>query len=227
MPRSWPLATTQWTLDETEGNATHESVNGSNDVVVDSPLWQPTGGKVDGALELDGMDDCVISGSGPNPADGPFSVFAWIKGGTPGQVIISQPTGGNWLAVDAEGNLITELRYIGGRATEPPLVSHMLITDDAWHRVALSWDGANRILYVDDVEVAKDTQPGFVNSEGGLYIGTGKDMAHYCLFSPSKSYRKNQFSSTDSYVPSPSSKFPGSVPPTNHTAMGLARTTPK
>lgn len=32
-------------------------------------------------------------------------------------------------------------------------------------------------LYVDDVEVAKDTQPGLVSSEGGLYIGTGTDMA--------------------------------------------------
>ena len=71
---------------------------------------------------------------------------------------------------------MTELRYIGGRLTEPPLLSQTLITDDAWHRVGLSWDGANRILYVDNVEVAKDTQPGFASSEGGLYIGTGKDM---------------------------------------------------
>ncbi len=79
--------------------------------------------------------------------------------------------------------MTTELRYIAGRLTEPPLVSQTLITDDAWHRVALSWDGENRILYVDDVEVAKDTQPGFVSSEGGLYIGTGKNMAPGTYFS--------------------------------------------
>jgi hypothetical protein len=57
------------------------------------------------------------------------------------------------------------------------LQSETVIADDAWHRVALSWDGANRILYVDDVEVAKDAQLGFASSESSLYIGTGKDMA--------------------------------------------------
>ncbi len=93
-------------------------------------------------------------------------------------MIISQTGGANWLCADAsEGNLMTELRSVGGRLTGPPLVSQTLITDDAWHRVALIWDGANRILYVDEVEVAKDTQPGFASSEGGFYIGTGKDMA--------------------------------------------------
>jgi hypothetical protein len=56
------------------------------------------------------------------------------------------------------------------------LLSQTLITDAAWHRVGFVWDGSNRILYVDDVEVARDTQPGFISSEGGLYIGTGKAM---------------------------------------------------
>jgi len=32
----------------------------------------------------------------------------------------------------------------------------------------------HRTLYVDDVEVAKDSQAGFQDSIGGLYIGTGK-----------------------------------------------------
>ena len=72
---------------------------------------------------------------------------------------------------------MTELRFIGGRLSEPPLVSQTVISDDAWHRVGLSWDGTNRSLYMDDIEVASDTQPGFATSEGGLYIGTGKEMA--------------------------------------------------
>ncbi len=32
------------------------------------------------------------------------------------------------------------------------------------------------MLYMDDVEVARDTQPGLRSSEGGLYIGTGTAM---------------------------------------------------
>jgi len=39
------------------------------------------------------------------------------------------------------------------------------------------WDGSQRILYVDDVEVARDTQGGLEGSVGGLYIGTGKNLA--------------------------------------------------
>jgi len=52
-----------------------------------------------------------------------------------------------------------------------------VITDGNWHRVGLTWDGSNSILYVDDIELVKDTQAQFDDSAGGLHIGTGKDMA--------------------------------------------------
>ena len=44
------------------------------------------------------------------------------------------------------------------------------------YRVGLTWDGSNRILYVDDMEVASETQTNVEGSEGGLYIGTGKNL---------------------------------------------------
>jgi hypothetical protein len=44
-------------------------------------------------------------------------------------------------------------------------------------------DGTNRILYGDDVEVAKDTQTGLVASMGGLYIGAGKRLETETFFS--------------------------------------------
>ncbi len=173
-----PTLIAHWALDEAEGMIAFESVSGNSSFLFGDPVWQPDGGIVAGALQFDGIDDYVSTPVILDPAEGDFTVFAWIKGGAPGQVIFSQAGGANWLCADAsEGNLMTELRYIGGRASGPPLVSQTLITDDVWHRVALIWDGANRILYVDNVEVAKDTQPGFVSSEGGLYIGTSKDMA--------------------------------------------------
>jgi len=52
-----------------------------------------------------------------------------------------------------------------------------------WHRVGLTWDGSTRILYVDDVQVAKDTQAGLVGSQGGLYIGAGKVLESGSFFS--------------------------------------------
>jgi hypothetical protein len=129
---------------------------------------------VAGALKLDGIDDLLFTTFSLNPADASFSVFVWVKGGAPGQVIISQSGGANWLMADvSEGKLMTELQGTG--RFDGPLYSQTVITDGAWHRVGLTWDGSNRILYVDDVEVARDTQAGLAGSNGGLYFGAGKN----------------------------------------------------
>ncbi|MHC4538347.1 MAG: SMP-30/gluconolactonase/LRE family protein [Planctomycetota bacterium] len=172
-----PTLIAHWALDETEGDTAHDSVNGNDDIIVGSALWQPMSGRVSGALELDGVDDCVITGFAIDPKEGPFSVFAWVRGGTPGQVIISQAAGANWLMVDTGGELMTQLRFIGGRAVQPPLVSQTVITDGQWHRVGFVWDGLYRALYVDDGLVAEDSQPGLADSSGGLNIGCGSDSA--------------------------------------------------
>jgi len=125
-------------------------------------------------LQLDGIDDYVNTPFVLNPADGPFSVFVWIKGAAPGQAVLSQVGGSNWLCTDSvEGNLMTELKTYGRGATGP-LLSQTVITDGNWHHIGLIWDGSIRTLYVDDVEVAKDSQPNFQDSVSGLYIGTGK-----------------------------------------------------
>jgi len=169
-----------WKLDETEGNIVHDSSFGGNDATVNGvPTWQPTAGQVDGALQFDGIDDYVSTPFVLNPADGEFSVFAWIKGGAPGQVIISQTDFGGigqvWLCTDpSEGKLMTELK--GAGRTGRPLISQTVITDGDWHRIGLVWDGSNRMLYVDDVEVAKDTQGTLTYSKGGLHIGAGKSL---------------------------------------------------
>ena len=121
------------------------------------------------------MDDVIIAGSPLNPADGPFSILAWVQGGAPGQVFISQEGGANWLLADPSGgNLMTELGVYGRLVG--PLQSQTFVTDGNWHHVGIAWDGSDRILYVDGVEVARDTQTGLGSSEGGLYIGTGKSM---------------------------------------------------
>jgi len=172
---TYPGAVAYWKLDETEGNIAYDSVGVYDGILNGVPTWQPTSGMIDGALELDGIDDYVSTEFVLNPADGPFSVFAWIKGGVPGQAVLSQIGGVNWLSADPlDGKLMTELKGTG--RFRSPLMSESVVTDGAWHRVGFVWDGSNRILYVDDVEVARDTQPGFISSEGGLYIGTGKAM---------------------------------------------------
>jgi len=171
-----PTLAAGWKLDETQGITAADSVGSNHGTLVGDPIWQQTGGKIGGAVQFDGVDDYVTTKSVRDPSEGPFSVFAWVKGGTPGQVILSQVNGANWLMAGAsDGALATELKSSG--RTGKALKSAASITDGAWHRVGFVWDAGNRILYVDDIEVAKDTQTSLAASAGGLYIGAGMNLA--------------------------------------------------
>ena len=171
-----PTLVAHWALDETDGDIASDSANDNDGTVYGDPAWQPDGGMVYGALQLDGIDDYVNTPFVLNPADGKFSVFVWIKGGAPAQFVLSQMGGSNWLCTDSvEGNLMTELKAYGRGATGP-LLSQTVITDGNWHRIGLVWDGSQRTLYVDDIAVAQDAQPDLEASENGLYIGAGTPM---------------------------------------------------
>ncbi len=173
-----PSLIAHWPLDEIEGDIASDSANDNDGTVYGDPAWQPEGGMVDGALQFDGIDDYVSTPFVLNPADWKFSVLTWVKGGAPGQVILSQMGGANWLCTDSlEGNLMTGLSLpAGGRIRPQPLVPEFVITDGNWHRIGFVWDGSHRTLYVDGLAVAEDTQRNLAGSEGGLYIGTGKAM---------------------------------------------------
>ena len=170
-----------WMLDETEGDIAYDSVDGYNGTLIGDPVWQPDAGKVAGALQFDGIDDYIVTDYVLDPEDGPFSVFAWIIGGEPRQVIMSQQNMANWLTTDTNGNLMTELKCTGRSAGA--LISETVITDGQWHRIGFVWDGSYRTLYVDDVIAAEDTQNGLASSYDGLYIGCGKAMEPGSFFS--------------------------------------------
>jgi len=180
-----------WKLDEQEGSIAKDSAGDNHGTVYGDPAWQPASGKTGGALLLDGIDDYVETGFALDPADGAFSVFAWIKGGAPAQAIISQTdgtgTGQIWLGIDAlSRNLMTGLvPPPAGRTPPLPLESETVITDGQWHHVGFVWDGSYRSLYVNGTEVAKDTNTlaPLKSSNGGLYIGTDKNLDATSFFS--------------------------------------------
>ena len=102
--------------------------------------------------------------------------MAWVKGGAPGQVILSQRTGANWLTVAApDGVLATDLK--GPARSDTSLVSQTVITDADWHRVGLIWDGGRRTLYVDDIPVAEDAKAGQMPTAiGATHVGAGSTL---------------------------------------------------
>jgi gluconolactonase len=180
-----------WKLDESEGDIPNDSAGDNHGTLYGEPVWQPAGGKIDGALQFDGIDDYVSTDFVLNPANVPFSVFAWIKGGAAGQAIISQAdgtgSGETWLGADSLlGRLMTGLvPPPAGRFVPQPLVSEFVITDGHWHRIGFAWDGSYRTLYVDGTEVAKDTaaQNLLKSADRGLYIGAGETLKPSTFFS--------------------------------------------
>ncbi len=164
-----------WRLDEGEGDIAHDRINHRDGALHGGAIWQPEGGVVGGALQLDGVDDYVSTPFILNPYFAPFSASVWIQGGVPGQVILSQKNGANWLAADWVGRLVTELKAPASQSGQT-LASNVVITDGNWHRIGLVRDGTDRILYVDDVEVARDTQTSLVASINGFYIGGDKGL---------------------------------------------------
>ncbi len=184
-PADDPTLVAHWALDDAEGNIARDCVAENKGLcdgyLMGDPVWQPAGGQVDGAIELDGIDDCVITSFALNPAVEAFSAVAWLKGGAAGQAILSESGGANWLCLDPlTGYLMTELQ---DPRSSTPLISETVITDGQWHRIGFVWDGVYRTLCVDGVAVAQDTQEGLRAFSNGLYIGTGKNMEPGTYFS--------------------------------------------
>ena len=168
-----PTLVAHWALDEGAGSVAIDWVGEHYAMIVGDVVWEPNG-VLGGALAFDGQENFMRTvDSILDPATGPLSVIAWVKGGAPNRVIVSQFGGADWLYLNQYGMLTTDLKASGQDGTS--LTSDAWLLDDQWHRVALVWDGTNRALRVDGVEVAADTQPNLAASSGSLQIGTGKD----------------------------------------------------
>jgi len=181
----FPDLVARWRLDEETGDIAYDSIGGNNGTCHGGPVWGSGIGKVGGALVFDGAEDYISTPFILDPAKGAFSAFAWVYGGAPGKVILSQADvtgtratvpGSMWLGIDpSEGKLMTGLSdtYFG------TLESETVITDTQWHHVGLVYDLASlhRRLYVDGVLAAEDaTVVAGVPSDGGLYIGGNRDL---------------------------------------------------
>jgi len=181
-PFSDPSLMAHWALDESAGQIAHGSSTGRMGILLGEPAWAPEAGMVDGALEFDGVDDCILAGFVLDPGDGPFSVLVWIKGGAPGQVLLSQVEGADWLMIDAsQGTLATELAPLA-RMPQPPLVSDATIADGSWHRVVFVWDRVTESLYVDGLLVAQDQPRSLAPCRGGLILGCNADLDAQSFF---------------------------------------------
>jgi hypothetical protein len=168
-----PTLAAHWALDEKEGTVARDGAGRNDALAMGGPNWQPDTGTVAGALRFDGVDDSLYAKPLVGLSRGPFSILAWVKGGAPGQIVIGQPNGPTWLAANyGDGCLRT---YDSNRT----LYSKARITDGAWHRIGVVWDGVNRLLYVDGMEVAREKNPLYAYDSYLIVIGGGPGLGTF------------------------------------------------
>ena len=150
-----------WKFDETEGkNAGDSSGNNHTGTLIGNPQWRPSGGKVGGALEFDGVDDYVETDYAADLST--WTVAVWIKSSAApssewpnGPVHREKNYQINWNhGMDAfRGAAGTQ---VGG---EWHAASFGDLQANTWYHLAATYDGESLKAYRDGVLITKNSDP--------------------------------------------------------------------
>ena len=159
IPISDPNLICWWKLDEGQGTTAIDwSGHGNHGTLVNGPKWVP--GYDEGALEMDGSDDCVDFGSALGLPYGRSerSLCGWGKAD-------SIADGWRWIASYGSSAVAGQALFIGMNAND--LVGGGMYDDvwaydfwevDVWHHICLTYDGSTARLYADGIEVASEAK---------------------------------------------------------------------
>ncbi len=175
-----------WELDEGSGGTALDSAGDNHGTLVPNttpPLWQPVGGMLGGALEFDGVDDCV---SIPNESrfdiTYQLTVSAWIK------VIAFDES---WQAIVTKGDTAWRLHRLRDTAS---VAFHcnifpywgadgsVNVADGQWHHVAGVYDAKRAYLYVDGLLDNSEPVFAFINkNDFPVKIGENAERPGRCF----------------------------------------------
>jgi len=139
-----------WKLDEDSGDIASDSSGQSKHGRLEGdPVWMPTGGIMNGALELDGTGDQVtVADAGDFGITNAMSVAVWMRipqTGRPFEYAWGYDTYDTpRLMRDGTG---TTFKFVGGGITGGEAGANL--GDAGWHHVVAVADGVNYNLYVD------------------------------------------------------------------------------
>jgi hypothetical protein len=172
-----------WKFDETEGgNASDSSGNNHTGRLVGDPQWQPTGGKVGGALEFDGVDDHVETDYATDLSA--WSVAVWVN-----SPAAPTPTGPNG-PVHRQKNY--QINWDHQQATFRGAAGTMVggrwhaasfgeLQANKWYHLAATYDEENLKAYKDGVLITNNSAPsGKPEAESGtLKFGRHLEWTEY------------------------------------------------
>lgn len=182
-PASTPTPATNpvvwYKFDQSSGTtASDSSGNGKNATLVNGPTW--TAGKSGNAVNLDGLNDYLSMPSGIVSGLNDFTIATWVKldsistwsrifdfgTGTSRNMFLT-PRGGS--------NVIRFTITTGGYSAEQQINGTAALPTGAWKHVAVTKSGNLAILYVDGVEVGRNSNmtisPSALGNTSLNYIG--------------------------------------------------------
>jgi len=167
----------QWELDESSGTVASDSVGGNDGTLMGDPTWWPSGGRIGGALEFDGVGDYVeVAGYKGISGSNPRTVIAWVKVESTGSTfsIVRWGTleinGGLWSnVINAAGNL--RAAVFGGS-----VVGGTVINDNTWHHVAIVLPDKEDVKVEDILLYVDGGQESTIISLGSQTIDTAVGM---------------------------------------------------
>ncbi|MCP4259513.1 MAG: tetratricopeptide repeat protein [Planctomycetes bacterium] len=172
-----------WKLDETSGSIAKDSAGNNNGTLIGDSQWQPSAGKLGGALEFDGDGDFVKIGaeSDFDIAD-QISISAWIK---------VNRFDKEWQAVIAKGDSAWRLQRnqnedslefactglkIPSGAPWGNLFGKRSVNDGQWHHVVCIYDASKMYIIIDGEEDTSQSASGRINMNSEpVYIGENSE----------------------------------------------------
>ena len=183
-----------WKLDETSGSTAYNSTGGNNATLHNGPVWRPSGGKFDGALSFDEVDDYITTTDFEyTNASDEFSLCFWFRiddiTGASCQYLFSHGNislnnslnvyfiESNHSQTDIAGKLRTKLVLDDGSSWYGTTPSATL-ADGIWHMYAItlsSVDGTS--IYIDgELATANVGLKGAFNPATSIYLGARCDL---------------------------------------------------
>jgi hypothetical protein len=173
-----------WKFDEGKGTSAADSSGyGHAGTLMGNPKWQPTGGKVGGALEFDGDGDYVNLGKSPDfDLAEQITIAAWIK---------VNRFDKEWQAIIAKGDSAWRMQRVrqtdnlefacSGLAVPGTewgdIYGNMSVNDGQWHHAAGVYDGSKLYLYVDGKLDVSSNASGDINvNDHPVYIGENAEQ---------------------------------------------------
>jgi len=153
---SCPLA--HWKLDEIEGAIAYDSSgNGNHGMVYGNPIWQPTGGIIDGTLEFDGDGDYVEVPKIGESVE--FTYAMWVAQNQVGSGLVALIDHKDWVYGSVQFELKDGYPKVGINGAITPAGDldawdHTLAAGE-WHHVALAKSATELLMYVDGEEAAR------------------------------------------------------------------------